>query len=111
MFKKEINPFSVSDKVRFRNVDKTLTLTVKADGNSIVLKMRQAKNKLSELTDESQECERVNAARFLAAAMFGNDQANKLIDFYEGEPLPVISACGQYFNDRLAKLITKAQKK
>ena len=31
LFKKEINPYSVSDKATFRNVDKTRTLYVRSD--------------------------------------------------------------------------------
>ena len=109
-FKKEINPYSVSDKVTFRNVDKTLTLFVRSDATSLVVNLRDAKNKLNELTDDSDECQRVNATRFFAKAVFGGEQADALVDFY-GEPFAVLSAVSQYFDKRLKKLITKAQKR
>ena len=110
MFKKEINPFSVSDKVTFRNVDKTLTLYVRSDASSLVSRLKQAKERLKELNDQSDECQRMNAARFLAKSVFGEEQADQLCDFY-GEPLAVIAVCGMYFEKQLSKKITKAQKK
>ena len=110
MFGKEINPFAVSDKVTFRNVDKTLTLYVRSDASSLVARLKQAQEKLKELNDTSDECQRMNAARFLARSVFGEKQANQLCDFYE-EPLAVVAVCGMYFDKRLKKKITKAQKK
>lgn len=110
MFKKEINPYSVSDKVTFRNVDKTITLYVRSGATALVVGLKQAQDKLKELTDESDECQRVNAARFFAKAVFGEEQANQMMDFY-GEPLAVVAAVGMYFDKRLKYLITKAQKK
>lgn len=94
LFKKEINPYSVSDKVVFRNVDKTLTLYVRSDATSIVVGLKKAQEKLNELTDNSDECQRVNAARFFARSVFGEEQGDKLVDFYN-EPLAVVSAVGQ----------------
>ena len=110
MFKKEINPFSVSDKVTFRNVDKTLTLYVRASAATLVVNLKEAQDKLKELNDESSECERLNAARFFASAVFGADQANQLVDFYQ-EPMAIISVIGMYFDKQLKHKITKAQKK
>ena len=107
--KREINPYSVSDKVTFRNVDKTLTLFVRTDAASLVYGLKQAQDKLKELTDESDECERMNAARFFARAIFGEEQGDRLVDFYN-EPLAIITVLGIYFNKQLKKKITKAQK-
>lgn len=110
LFKNEISPYSVEDRVTFRNVDKTLTLYVRGDATSFVVGLRKAQEKLGEITDESDECERVNVARFFARTLFGEEQGDKLFDFYN-EPLAVITVCGMYFRDRLAKKITKAQKR
>ena len=107
---KEINPYPVSDKVTFRNVDKTLTLYVRSDAASLVVNLRQAQEKLKEMNDETDECERVNSARFFAKAVFGEEQANRLVDFYN-EPLAIISAVGIYFDKQLKYKITKAQKR
>ena len=110
LFKKEINPYTVSDKAVFRNVDKTLTLYVRSDAASLVVNLKQAQEKLKELTDESDECQRINAARFFAKAVFGEEQADKLVDFY-GEPLAVVAVVGMYFDRQLKKKITKSQKR
>ena len=111
MFKsKEISPYDVEDKATFRNVDKTLVLYVRSSATSLVVNLKQAQEKLKELTDESDECQRMNAARFFAKAVFGEEQADKLCDFY-GEPLAVVAVVGMYFDKQLKKKITKAQKK
>lgn len=110
MFKKEINPYSVSDKVTFRNVDRTLTLFVRDDAAALVSRLTKAQERLSQITQEANDEERYNAARFFAQAIFGPEQGDQLFGFY-GEPLAVINVCGIYFKQRLGKKITKAQKK
>ena len=109
-FKKEINPYTVSDKAVFRNVDKTLELYVRSNANSLVMNLKTAQEKLKELSDDSDECQRLNAARFFAASVFGEEQANKLVDFYN-DPVAVVSVVGMYFDRQLKKKIIKAQKK
>ena len=111
MFRKEINPFSVSDRVRFRNIDRTLDLEVKAQASSIVLGIKRAQDRLSLMNDQSSNEDRLESARVFAEVIFGKEQAEKLIAFYENDALAVINACGMYFSQRLAKIITKAQKR
>lgn len=108
--RKEINPYSVSDKVTFRNVDKTLTLYVRSNASPIVVGLKNARERLKGLTDETPADERTAATLAFAGAIFGADQARQLLDFY-GEPLTVLDVCGQYFKERLGKKITKAQKR
>lgn len=107
----EINPFPVSDRVRFRNFDKTLDLDVKGSASGMVLNLKTAQARLTEITDESSEEEKMSAARAFAASIFGDQQAEKLIEFYDSDPLSCITACGEYFSERLSGIITKAQKK
>ena len=109
-FRREINPYPVSDKVTFRNVGKTLTLTVRADASSLVVALKRANDKLTGMTDDTPDKERADAARALASAIFGQEQGDSLCRFY-GDPVAVVAACGLYFKDRLSKLITKAQKR
>ena len=112
MFRKtEINPYSVSDKVRFRNVDKTIDLAVKADASMLVTRLMKANTRLSAFDEDTSEEEKRSAALMFAGAMFGEEQAGKLLTFYDSEPLPMITACGLYFDTRLKKLIVKAQKR
>jgi hypothetical protein len=108
--KNEITPYPVEDKVTFRNVDKTITLYVRGNAASFVVGLKRAQDKLKEITEESDEFERVNAARFFARTLFGEEQGDKLFDLYN-EPLAVITVCGMYFQNRLSKKLTKAQKK
>ena len=108
--KREINPFPVSDKVTFRNVDKEITLYVRANASALVLGLKNVNERLNAFADSANEDEHKAVARAFADTLFGAEQGEKLYDFY-GEPLAVITACGMYFKDRLAKKITKAQKK
>ena len=107
--KREVNPYSVTDKAVFRNVDKTLTLYVRDDASVLVTNLKKANERCSKLTDASSEGEKLDAARQLAAAIFGYKEAEQLLEFYP-EPVTVITACGIYFTT-LAPKIAKAQKK
>lgn len=110
LFNHEITPYAVEDKVIFRNVDQTLPLYVRSDAAGLVVRLKEAQEKLKDIDDKSDECQRMNTARFFAKAIFGEEQADRLIDFYN-DPLAVITVCGKYFESRLGKKITKAQKK
>ena len=109
--KNEINPFPISDTIRFRNVDRVITLTVKSGASSMILGVKKAQERLTALNDNSTDEDRYEGARFFAETLFGKEQADRLFDFYDGDPLVIIAVCGQYFSTRLAKIITKAQKK
>ena len=111
MFKKEINPFPVSDVVTFRNADKTITLAVRSDPASLVVGLKNSQEKMKGMNDNTELSEKIAAARLFADTIFGSEQGEKLLQFYNNDPLTVINACGLYFQTRLAKLITKAQKK
>ena len=106
----EINPFPVHDRVTFRNGEGELTLEVKADASMMVSNLNKAQKRLSVLEDDTEEEEQKSVAKFFAAVIFGEEQAEKLMDFYK-EPLTVITVCGKYFQERLGKIITKAQKR
>lgn len=110
IFRHEINPFPVSDKVVFRNVDKTLTLTVRADASSLVMGLKRANERLSGMTDETPDKEKAEVARLFASAIFGQEQGDSLCRFY-ADPLAVVNACGLYFKERLAKKISNAQRR
>lgn len=104
-----INPYQVSDRVRFKNIDKSLILTVRADASMLVTNLSKANKRLTALTDD--ETTQNEAALFFATAIFGKDQAEQLVEFYADDPLTVINVCGMYFKNRLGKLIEKAQKR
>lgn len=110
MFNKKFNPYTVTDKATFRNVDKTLTLTVRADASALVIGMKHVYDAMRGATVNASEEEQIRIARLYADTVFGKDQGSKLYEFY-GEPLAVINVLGMYFNERLGKKITNAQKK
>ena len=66
---------------------------------------------MKEITDDSTEEQVRDCAEYFAAVIFGIEQAKKLIEFYADDPGCVITVCGQYFKERLAKKITEIQKK
>jgi hypothetical protein len=109
-FKKEINPFPVTDKIRFRNVDKVFDAVIRSDASSLVVGLKRVNDRLSGMTDETPEAERLSAARFFADTLFGTEQGKAFCEFYDSDPLTIINACGMYFRERLSKKITKAQK-
>ena len=99
---------TVHDKVTFRAGDEKITLRVDKDGRQIVIDLQKVREQMSKITDENMEAEIAGCAQAYAAAMFGDEQAAKLMDFYNN-PLSVVNVCGQYFKRYLDKKITKAQ--
>ena len=110
-FKREINPIQVSDKIRFRNIDRVFDAVVRSDASSLVVGLKRVNDRLSAMTDETTEAERLSAARFFADTLFGSEQGGAFCEFYNNDPLTIINACGMYFQKVLNKKITKAQKK
>lgn len=108
-FRREINPYNVTDKLVFRNLDKTLTLTVKANAGTLVVGIKKAYERIAVLKDESPDEEKATAARMYAETIFGEEQGAKLYEFY-GDPLTVIQACSACLDDLRDKII-KAQKR
>ena len=112
-FKKsfEIDPYRVKDDVVFRNGSESLNLFVKADDGLLVATLQKINKRLSSLNDASTAEEKENIAFAFASCIFGDEQAEKLMNFYDRDPVVVIAVCGQYFKERLSKIITKVQKK
>ena len=107
MFRKEINPYTVSCKAVFRNVDKTLVLYVRSDAPTLMAGLKRSAEKLGAAAGKTED--QAEAARYFARAVFGED-GDRLMEFYP-EPQAVIAAVGMFFDRQLKKLITKAQKK
>ena len=107
---KEINPYTVSCKAVFRNVDKTLVLYVRSDAPSLMVGLKESEGKLRLVVNETDKNKLTAAARFFASAIFREDQADELIKFYD-DPTAVIAAVGMFFDRQLKQEITKAQKK
>lgn len=102
----------VHDRVEFENRrGKRLRLTVNDDAAQLVIALSQARKEMKDTSDQSDEETKRRGALAFANAMFGENQALRLLDFYENNYDIVVAACGKYFNQRLAAKIAEAQKK
>ena len=109
MFKISLN--RIHDTVRITEGDEHLTLFVDSDPMRVVAGLTIAQKKLQTITEETSEDDRNEIALYFAGVIFGEVQAKELFDFYHSDAGCVINVCGQYFAQRMAKLIAKAQKK
>ena len=101
----------VYDNIRIKEGGQELTLHVNSDPSRIVIGLEQAQKKLHTITEDTTDEELKEIALFFAGVIFGDEQAQSLLDFYYGDPSCVVAVCGKYFADRLSGKITKAQKK
>jgi hypothetical protein len=101
----------VHDTVTVREGDEKITLTVNGDSMRMVAGLTKAQAKMKELTDDSPDEVVKECAEYFAAVIFGQEQAQKLMEFYADDPSCVINVCGQYFRERLAHKISQVQKK
>ena len=101
----------VHDKITIREGDEKITLTVNGDALRMVAGLNKAQVKMKELTDDSPDEVVKECAAYFAAVIFGKEQAALLMAFYADDPGCVITACGQYFKERLAGKISDLQKR
>ena len=101
----------VHDVVRVREGGDSITLRVDADANRMVAGLSHAQDVLKAVPADATAEQRQTAIMYFATVIFGKEQAEKLLEFYNNAPDCVLAICGQYFSTRLMKKITKAQKK
>ena len=101
----------VYDTVSIKEGNQKLILHVNADANRLVVALSQAQKRLQTINENTTDEERADISRFFATAIFGEEQTQRLFDYYYNDAGCVIAICGKYFAERLGKLITKAQKK
>ena len=109
MFNLSLN--RVHDTVRVSEGGETLILRVDDDPMRMVAAITSAKKRLDSIQEDSCDADKLDAAKTFARAIFGDKGAADLIAFYHEDPACVIAICARYFSMRLAKLITKAQKR
>ena len=109
-WKNVINPFPITDRATFQNMDKKITLTVRRETTGLIRDLKAITQRLQSVNDDTPEAEQKEIALAFGKCIFGDAQAQRLMDFYGGDPLAVITACGIYFREDLSKIITKAQK-
>ena len=85
-----------------------MILRVDFDPMAFVRVLETAKAKLGAVrfAQDASAPQVVQAARDFAAAIFGGEQAGRLLDFYGGHGAPVISICSRYLRGRLAKRLS-----
>jgi len=111
MFRKAITLNRVRDHVKIREGSDSIDLFVDADPYRMVTGLNAAMDKMKAV-DKDADAETVKeVAMYFAGVIYGDEQAEKLLDFYAGQAECVVGVCGQYLAQRLAKLIEKAQKK
>ena len=111
MFKMSLN--RVHDTVQIREGNEKLTLKVDADPMRLTAGLVQAGQVMKKWGDAEKVTvkQQREYALFFAGVMFGQEQAQKLLEFYHNNPGCVVNVCGQYFEKRLRKLVEKAQKR
>lgn len=103
----------IKDTVRIRENDESLILNVNVDPMRIVSGLNKAQEKLIAVSKDGEPDKEAlqDVAEFFAGVIFGTEQAEKLMAFYDNDAESVVNVCGRYFRERLAKKITQAQKK
>lgn len=101
----------VHDTVIVNEGGERLKLFVDSDPMRMVAGLTQAQKLMQKLGDNSTDDEINGAAQYFATVIFGKEQAEQLLAFYHNDAGCVISVCGKYFEGRLSKKITQAQKK
>lgn len=110
MFRITLN--RVRDRFLVKEGSESLTMVVDSDAFAIVTRIRNAQEKMIAVCNgEHTEEEQKEAARAFSVSMFGEEQTEKLLAFYNDDYSCVAAICAQYFEKRLTKKIVAAQKK
>ena len=109
MYKISLN--RVHDTVKVTEGNESLVLRVDSDPKHMVIEIRNCYDAMRELKADSPKAEQERIAEKFSVAIFGEDQTEKLLEFYKGNVACVMDVCGRYFTNRLNKLIIKAQKR
>lgn len=98
----------VHDKVKFTEGNDSVILRVEADPDQLVAGLLEAQRLMKAIQTEEDV---PKAAHFMAKVLFGEEQAQKLLEFYYGNTGCVLEMLCRYFAGHLNKKIVAAQKK
>ena len=101
----------VHDLLEVQEGKERIRLRVDADPADIVRMINRIEPKLNNISGEGAAKEAEALAREFCGTIMGKAQTDKLFELYNGSAESVLDVCSRYFTGRLAKLITKAQKK
>jgi FKBP-type peptidyl-prolyl cis-trans isomerase (trigger factor) len=99
----------VRDQIAVKEGDQEIVLSVDSDANSIIKRLMKAKELMDAVNSQTTEEDKLDAAIAFASAIFGDSQAEQLVLFYSKNAGNIAEVCAQYFEERLCKMITKAQ--
>ena len=99
----------VRDTVYAAEGQDRLRLYVDDDAMALARRIRRCLEDIEEAKKDAGKIE--SAAVRFAEAVLGTEQTQELLEFYHGNPLAVFEWVSKYFSARLAKKITKAQKR
>ena len=101
----------VHDRIKIVEGSDSIVLLVDADPNTMVLQMQNAHEKMQQALLTGDIDEQKKSGMMFADAMFGKEQAGKLLEMYSGDVACVVKICQKYFSERLSRIIAQAQKK
>lgn len=101
----------VHDRIKIVEGSDSIVLLVDADPNTMVLQMQNAHEKMQQALLTGDIDEQKKSGMMFADAMFGKEQAGKLLEMYSGDVACVVNICQKYFSERLSRIIAKAQKR
>ena len=99
----------VRDKIDFAEGGERLTLHIDEDAPRLVTRITDAQRKIAELANNPTEDAMKDTATAFARAIFGNEQAEKIVQFYHEDFGAVLFICSKYFTERLSKKIAEKQ--
>lgn len=104
----------VHDLLEARETGERLFLRVDADAFELARLINSLADKLTAITGDDMEAAEAQAgevAREFCTAIFGKAQTDKIFDLYNHDVGAVLGFCCKYYNERLWKKITRAQKR
>ena len=96
----DIHSGHVRAKARF---DGDLTLHVDCDAGRLVVAITKAQEEIAHLKDENTAEKRREAVIGFASAIFGKEQAERLMEYNHDDEASVLNVCGQFFSKCLRK--------
>ena len=101
----------VRDKVAFVEGNERIVLTVDVDPFGVIGDMQGVVSDLRKLNEDTPDEEVMRIATELGKRMFGDEQTERLIEFYNHNEKQLFNVLVKYFTERLNKLIADAQKR
>lgn len=112
MFRYKASLGHVHDLIEIREGKERLPLRVDADPISIVRMINRLEPRMSSIqTNKESEKEVGEIAHEFCTTIFGDQQTDRLFEFYNLNADAVLGIISKYFTERLGRLITKTQKR